>query len=462
MGVTRQLARIITGTRFEALGAQCVARVKQAVKDGIAVAVAGCREAPVRILAAHLRALGGAPQASAWGHGFQTSVVNAAYLNGVAIHVLDFEPMWLPPTHAVSPAVPVAFALAEARGLAGREVIAATAKGMEVQVRLQLAADQSHPERLRFHPPGIAGVLGAAVTAAHLLGLSEDQLCHALGLAGSRAGTLLANVGSMTKSTHCGYAAAAGLDAALLASRGFTANPDVFEAPRGFFATFYPEGCDEAKLLAYGRPWRMVDPGFAIKLFPSQFATHYAITAALEARAQIADPRDVKQVLIRAPVMQYIDRPRPATGLDGKFSLQYTVAAALLDGAVRIDTFTDERRFRPDMTGLLEKVTLTQDPEIPGDWLNMHVEVEVELGDGHRVAACCRAPKGGWGAPPLSEADHVVKLRDCLKRALDDAETARLLALLDRLEEQSARGVGEIIGLISGNAELDAAGGVRK
>jgi len=236
MGVTEELCRQITATRAETLGPDCVRATRRAIMDGIAVAAAGSMEPPVRLLAAHVKAQGGARQATVWGYGFRTTSVQAAYVNGVATHVLDFEPMWLPPTHAVSPTLPVAIALAEVQRKDGRDVLAAVAKGIEIQGRIQFAANQFEPERLRFHPPGTAGVMGAAVTAAHLLGLDELQLAHALGIAASRAGSLLANIGSMTKATHCGYAAASGLDAALLASRGFTASTSIFEAPRGFAA----------------------------------------------------------------------------------------------------------------------------------------------------------------------------------------------------------------------------------
>ena len=435
MGVTGELCSVIAATTFDTLGADCVRRVKQAIKDGIAVAIAGAGELPVKLLAAHVRAQGGASQASVWGHGFRTSTVHAAYVNGVATHVLDFEPMWLPPTHAVSPTLPVALALAEYHGHPGLEVIAAVAKGMEIQGRIQFAGDQFEPERLRFHPPGVAGVMGAAVAAAHLLGLDTSRLAHTLGIAASRAGALLANIGSMTKATHCGYAAASGLDAALLASRGFTANAAIFEAPRGFVATFFPERFDAERLLAYGRPFRVVDPGLAIKRFPSQFATHWAISAALDARERVRDPGAIERVVITAPVMNYIDRPRPETGLDGKFSFQYTAAAALLDGRVGIDSFTDRRRFSRDMEALLGKIELRQDPSIPGDWRGMHVTVEVAMRDGSRHVASCRGPKGAWGQAELTDAEHEVKLRDCLQRGLDRKSLATLLAVLDRFED---------------------------
>ncbi len=448
MGLTRDICSIIHATDRRSLDDECIRRVRTAIKDGVAVALAGSRQPPVKIVTGHLRSLGGLPQASIWGGSRKASVVQAAYVNSVATHVLDFEPMWSPPTHAVSPTVPVAFALAEWLQLSGVQVIVAVAKGLEIQGRLQYAGDQYVPEDLKFHPPGVAGVIGSAVVAADLLGLDALTLQHAIGIAASRAGALLANVGSMVKATHCGTAAAAGLDAALLAKQGFTANPDVLEAPRGFIDTYYPGQFDEQRLLDYGKPWRVVDPGLAIKLFPSQFGTHYGITAGLELHRALQGRSGIRRVRMVSPVMKYVNRPQPATGLDGKFSLQYTTAAALLDGAVRIDTFTDERRFRPDIVGLLDKFELQQDATIPGDFHAMHVTVEAELEDGTRHTAICRGPRGSWGVP-MDERDHQAKLDDCLQHGLPGKNGVALLERLSRLDELDAREFQAVVKLMS-------------
>lgn len=448
MGLTQDICRIIHATDYESLGNECVQRIKQAIKDGVAVALAGSREPPVKIMTEHMLSLGGLPQASIWGTRTKASLVQAAYVNSVATHVLDFEPMWSPPTHSVSPTVPVAFALAELHRLTGMQVVVAIAKGLEIQGRLQYAGDQYVPEELKFHPPGVAGVIGSAVVAADLLQLDTLAMQHAIGLAASRAGALLANVGSMTKATHCGNAAASGLDAALLAKRGFTANPDVLEAPKGFIRTFYPDKFDVNRLLDYGKPHRVVDPGLAIKLFPSQYGTHYGITAGLELHHALGDRRDIRRVRMVSPVMKYVDRPQPATGLDGKFSLQYTTAAALLDGAVKIDTFTNERRFRSDMVELLKKFELQQDESIPGDFHSMYVEVHVELEDGINHTAVCHGPRGSWGVP-MEERDHQAKLDDCLQHALPGKVGAALLDQLNRLDELDAAAFQSLVKLIS-------------
>lgn len=187
-----------------------------------------------------------------------------------------------------------------------------------------------------FHTPGVVGVLGSAVTASHLLKLDPSQLANALGIAASRSGTLRANVRSMMKDMHCGNAAAAGLDAAVLARRGFTSHPGILDADAGYVATFFPKRFDYDTLLQFGEPYRCVNPGMAIKFYPSEYPTHFAITAALNLRRAVRNHGNIKHVRIITPAMPELDRAQPQSGADGKRSFQYAVAVALLDGNVGI------------------------------------------------------------------------------------------------------------------------------
>ena len=137
----------------------------------------------------------------------------------------------------------------------------------------------------------------------------------------------------------------------------------------------------------------------------SRIATHFAITAALAARAALggADARKIARVELRTPSMPYIDRPLPRSGLDGKFSWQYTAVIALLDGKVDPASFKDERRFADDAVSLLARTTLVSDPAISGRFDRMHVEITVELDDGTIVTERCDAPLGSWSRPTPDE-----------------------------------------------------------
>jgi aconitate decarboxylase len=378
--------------------------------DGLAVAVAGARERGPSLMAAQARSESSNGPSTVIGQGFTTSVVNASRVNGMAMHVLDYEPMWNPPNHALSPLLPALLALAEKReqegaGLQGLAVLRAIAKGVEAQGRLRLASGQIEPAKLSIHPPGAVGALATALACGDILGLKGEQLATAVGIACSRTGGVLANVGSMTKALHCGDAAANGVQAAMLAALGFGADPDALGNARGWGASLFGATFDPQHLLAPFDKGRALNPGPAWKLFPSQFATHFGITAALAARDAMADnmTNRIARVKLRTPPMPYIDRPHPQSGLDGKFSWQYTAAIALLDGKVEPDSFDDARRFRNDAIELLNRTVLINDPAISGRFDQMHVEIEVELDDGTMIRRRCDAPLGSWSRPVSAE-----------------------------------------------------------
>ena len=154
--------------------------------------------------------------------------------------------------------------------------------------------------------------------------------------------------------------------------------------------------------------------------------------------------------------MNYIDRPQPVSGLAGKFSLQYAAAAAMLDGLVNIDTFSDQRRFRADMVAMLGKIRLTQDASIPNDLHDMVIELTAHMDDGARHHVLCKGPKGAWGMPPLTDDEHAVKLRDCFGRVMPQAQTEKLLASLDRIERLDAAGVRAVVRMIAGRKKAVA------
>lgn len=432
MGLTAAICEAFAGLDAASVPPEAVAAADRLALDGLAVALAGSLEASPRILAEDAGTSEPGPCALIGSH-LRVAPIAAARVNGAAMHVLDYEAMWSPANHATSTTLPAVLACAELTGADGLEVIVALIKGCEMQARLRTASKVYEPRAFGFHPPGLVGPMGAAVAAGHLLGLDAGQLRHALGIAASQCGSLLANVGSMTKSLHCGHAAACGLHAALLAARGFTANPDVIEARHGYAEVVIGE-LDGTVLMEVGRPFMLVEPGYALKMFPCQYGTHFAITAALALAARIDGPASIRRVKIESPAMDYVDRPAPATGLEGKFSFQYTVALALLDGWVGIDSFTDERRRRPDIEDMLGRVTLYQNQELPAAFETMHVDVVVELSDGRRLHERCTAPAGYmYGARPISQALHLDKVRDCLSTRLSPENAEHVIADARRL-----------------------------
>ena len=273
------------------------------------------------------------------------------------------------------------------------------------------------------------GPLGGAAASAKTLGLDADQTLMALGIAASRTGGLTANTGTMVKSTHPGNAARMGAEAGILAGMGYTASDEVLESPVGYAAALFGGEFDwDVATGGLGASWRLVDPGFDVKRFPAQVYMQNAIEAALNLRDENGiGPDDIEQVTISRRGRGH-SGPRPRSGLDGKFSVEYCAAAALLDGRVGIDTFTDPRRFSPDMEDMLGRMRV--EPEGPESGATLATAV---LKDGRTVSAECVAFSGSAGNP-MSREQRMAKVQDCFVRALSDADAERVLEMLENLE----------------------------
>jgi len=443
MGLTAELCERIVGVTGKDIPDEAYRRADQVTLDGLSVALAGTTQEPPKILAEHVREQGTSPVATIIGFGFKASPFYAAYLNGASMHVLDFEPMSTPANHATSPVLPGVLALAEKTGADGRTIATALVKGIEMEARLRVA--EGHPGKYRFHTPGVVGPMGSAVAASHMLGLDARQTAYAIGIAASRSGTLTANAGTMTKCTHCGYSGANGLDAAMLAAKGFTANGDILGHPYGFAHGFLEQDVDAATMLTYGKTFRIVDPGYNIKLFPAQYPTHWGINAGIEAHEQIDDIDAIRSVTLTVPESENTSRPLPRTGLDGKFSLQYTAVAAIIDGPLGIDHFLDATVQRDDIQALLQKTSLKVDPAIPQDVAKRWVELEVVLKDGKRISIHGAKGLGHYKGEPATPERHRIKIHDCVSRVLDAAAEDEFIALASRMHELSAAEVRRLL-----------------
>jgi len=428
---TETLVRFISDFRHENLSRQTVEAAKVGIIDGVGVMLAGSTYKPLAtLMAGYVREMGGAPRCSVVGWGFQTNAPFAAFANGVFGHCLDYEIQGFPPTHGTSACLPAALALGEETRASGRDLILAYVLGWEVQGRLRAAGTGAGAGMSPgFHPPGVVGPMGGAVAAAKMLRLNVEQTKMALGIAASRAGGLTANTGTMMKSTHPGNAARMGVEAALLARAGFTSHPDVLEAPSGYADALFSRGMDWNVLtggLGTGFVPRIIDPGFDIKRFPAQIFMQWLTEAVLDLRAAHGlRPEQVEQLGVESAT-EGTERAVPTTGLDGKFSPQYCAAAALLDGRVNIETFTDERRFSPDMEAMLRKVRLLPRK---GDG----ARATARLNDGRTVSAECLHFRGSVGNP-FSREERLEKFRYCSRHALSERATEQLLGLLERLE----------------------------
>ncbi|GAA5234426.1 MmgE/PrpD family protein [Verticiella sediminum] len=434
--LTGAFADCLLDIRYDTLPAAAIEVARHVALDGLGVMIAGASE-PLglgRISIEYTREMGGNPQASVATAGFKTSMSNAAYVNGTLAHALDWDNTWYPLNHPTSPTLPAILAVAEHRKLPGHRIIEAIVAAFETQGRLRLAAGAAMKNGEGFHKPGMTGTFGAVAGVARLIGLDRQQTLMALGLAGSRAGSVALNTGTMTKSSHSGHAARIGVDCGLLAEKGWTATADIF-GPKGFFDTFLHGGGTPALLVeGFAAPLRMVDPGVGFKKYPSNYFTHRPIDAALALRkAPGFRGSDIDRIDIDFPAFDYVDRPQPRTGLDGKFSVQYATVVALLDGEITIDSFTNERRFADDVQALLPRVTLRKDTSIPGDFDQTWAVVTVRLKDG-RTCVQKMQELSGWIGYPLTREQRLEKFFGATRRALDQTRAQRVVDLVEKLD----------------------------
>lgn len=443
MSLTKQLIYGIRSIETAKLSDEVLSLSRDIVRDGIGVTLAGYSEPSglSRIMGAYVSEQNDTPQATIFGLGRRTSAVNAAFVNGTFAHALDFDNTWFPMNHPTSPTLPAILALAEAHHLSGGRCVTALVAAFEMQARLRIAS-VGMPTGEGFHKPGTIGIFGATVAAIVLLELNDLEAAHALGIAGSRAGSLSANTGTMTKSSHAGHAARMGVESAMLAKRGFTANPDIF-GPGGYFETFV--GSNHASNLLvddFGRPLHMIDVGVGFKKYPCNYFTHRAIDAALKLSARIEiSSAEIAEIGIRMADFSYIDRSNPDSGLDGKFSVQYVTCCAVLDGRVDIDSFTDERRFREDITNLLSVTRMERDPSVTTSFLATYVELRIRFRDGSEVFERTDELPGMPGVP-LTPEDLQAKFTYCAGRVLEPEVSTALASLCDHFDEVSD--VGEI------------------
>ena len=327
MNATKTLSQSVASSRYDD---SVVEAANIAILDGVANMLAGSTQELASIIGRYVQDMGGSTQSSVVGWGFKTNAPSAAFANGVFGHCLDFEIQGYPPTHGTSSCLPAALALGEERPTNGKAIIEAYVMGWEIQGRLRAAsAAFSNPA---YHPPGLVGPLGGAVAGAKVLGLDAWHIQMAMGIAASRTGGLTANTGTMVKSTHTGNAARMGAEAAILAAAGYTSSDSILEAPNGYSDALFDGNMDwEILTNGLGVSYRLVDPGFDIKRFPAQVHMQNPIEAVLnllESHSLRAD--DVENLTVHTGGRGH-SGSLPASGLDGKFSIEYCAAAALLD-----------------------------------------------------------------------------------------------------------------------------------
>ena len=349
--VTRLLAAYVVHARPEDLPAPVRAEACRTLVNWTGCAVGGAQQATVDIAVRALRPFSGPPQASLLGRRERMDILHAALLNGISSHVLDFDDTHLKTViHPAGPVASAILALAETRPVSGREFLHALVLGAEVECRIGNAVYPAHYDR-GWHITGTTGVFGAAAASGRLLGLSEQQMRWAFGLAATQPVGLREMFGTMTKSFHPGRAAQNGLTAALLAKEGFTSSEAGIEGRTGW-AHVLSTSCDYTQITrGLGDSYEILLNTY--KPFACGIVLHPIIDACLQLRAEhhlTPDAIDRIDLAVHPLVLELTGKRTPQTGLEGKFSVYFAAAVAIAAGAAGVGQFTDEwvRRARGD------------------------------------------------------------------------------------------------------------------
>ncbi|MEO6564485.1 MAG: MmgE/PrpD family protein, partial [Casimicrobiaceae bacterium] len=304
------------------------------------------------------------PQASVLGRTEKVDMASAALVNGITSHTFDFDDTHLKTIiHPAGPVASAVLALAEHRGNSGREVIDALILGIDVSCRIGNVMYPDHYDR-GWHITGSTGMLGAAAGCARLLQLDEQQTAMALGIAASQPVGLREQFGTMTKPFHPGAAARAGLLAALLASRGFTASPRALEAPRGFVQVASDKRSWHEATDALGERFEISFNTY--KPFACGIVIHPSIDACVQLRERGIEPDDVERIELRVHslVLELTGKKSPVDGLQGKFSVYHGCAVGLLYGRAGEPEFADAVVNDPQVVALRNKVMATVDDTV--------------------------------------------------------------------------------------------------
>ncbi|MGE0005424.1 MAG: MmgE/PrpD family protein [Parvibaculaceae bacterium] len=434
MEVTRELARWVVGCAQGDVPAPVRAEAVRSFLNWTGCAVGGSAHETVTRALAAITPFAGPEQASVLGRRNRLDILNAALVNGMASHVFDFDDTHLKTIiHPSGPVAAAILALGEYQPVSGAEFLHAFILGVEVECRIGNAVYPAHYD-IGWHITGTAGVFGAAAACGKLLGLSEQQMVWALGIAGTQSAGFREMFGTMCKSFHPGRAAQNGLMAALLAAKDYTSSNRVLEAPRGF-----------AHVMSTARDFGEIVRGLGgtyeislntYKPFACGIVIHPAIDACIQLREEHGlEAGDIVGIVLRVHplVLELTGKKTPQTGLEGKFSVYHSAAVGLIAGNAGEEQYSDAMVRDPEVVALRDRVRAEAAPDVRED----EVYASVTLKDGRGIEKHVAHAIGSLERP-MSNKHLERKFRGLTVNVIGVEATEELLKLCWSIEELSA------------------------
>jgi 2-methylcitrate dehydratase PrpD len=382
----------------------------------------------------------------------KTSAQYAAFGNGILGHALDFDDYEVPSLSMAHPSVtvlPAVIALGEKSRSTGKECLEAYLIGMEVISRVGGGINPDHYGK-GWHSTGTVGTLGSASASSKLLKLDPEKTKMAIGIASSMSSGLRGNFGTMSKPFHAGHAARCGVEAAMLASMGFTASKNIIESDLGYCDIFtVGNKYDLEKITSgLGSPFSIISPGVGLKPYPSCGATHSFLDAVLHLADEFnikAEDVDSVECGIHPLYTKMLIHSRPRTGLEGKFSLEFCIALALMERSAKVSHFVDSKVQDPMIQELIKRIKKSVIEEAAGketDYPNMTLVIRMKNGRSYTSKV---QPSRGSPLNPLSNEEIVNKFLDCASMNYPKAEVEQILETVMKIEK--LRDITELVRL---------------
>lgn len=444
--ISEILAEFLVNHRYEDLPRETIEKVKFYTIDVIGCIIGASRGSQAQILINVLKSEGGNPHSTVFSHGFKTSVMNAAMINGTMGHTFDFDDDHregtMHPSVAVFPAV---FALGEKLGVTGKEFLRAFILGLEVMIRLgESLLGKSYYQG--FHPTGTCGVFGAAAGCSILMGLDLTRTKYALGIAGSfSAGTQeCTGEGAWQKPLQAGHPAWGGVMASLLAEKNYIGSGTVLDGPNGLLrALSFKDQFDYTRITeTLGKKWEMMDT--SIKVHACCRFSGPVADCALDLYHQGVRAQDVKRIIakvgdfsIRMLCNPLERKLRPITHVDAQFSLPWAIAVAICKNKTGIEEFRGDALKDPEVLALAEKVTWELDPQAEAMYPKAYPATLIaELKDGRTFRAHVDYPKGD-PENPASEEEIFTKFHSLTENFINRDRREKILNTVGQLEKIS-------------------------
>lgn len=436
------IINFIQQTKYDDLSDETLSIIKMAFKDTIAVTLAAGEEAESRIVQEIVLERLNEPKkySSVLETALHSQPGDYAFIIGTMSHVLDFDDVnFTFHGHPSVALIPIVLALSKEYQLTGKDMLTAYAIGFEVQARIGEAIGNEQYQA-GYHTTVTLGIYGAVAAASKLLNFNEREIRYAFGLASSLAAGTRKNFGTMTKPLHTGFLAQNVYLICKLVAKGVTAANDIFSEPLSIDSITTGEKLDFSPLQKLGSEWELESFGIIFKKYPCCAFTHRSIDALLdivnEARIDLLALEKIEAV-VHYKVPTVLIYPEATTALEGKFSMHYCLAAAFLDKAITLESFTDDQINRHEVRTIMERVEMQIDPEQVEGTNPKEQEATIRVYTKDTVyEKTVQFPKGHPNNR-FTERDMHGKFSTCVQDVMHREQKEKLYSVLEQLEDHT-------------------------